>query len=493
MKTSPVLTSLFLGIQIASAFSAGQNNYSTNFPLPENPISENGNWINGGAVGRNWTNVRTMPGLAFGTESGTGTGAARYDDSIAVLGGTWAPNQSASAVIQIGNGVGGNGVFEEVELHLRTTISPGSITGYEINASVVASNPYVQVVRWNGPLGNFTVINARPIAVHNGDTLGASIAGNMITVFLNGVVQYTVTDSTFNSGSPGIGFFLQGTTGVNSNYGFSSFSASDSGQGNPPPNPSPASPKPGSAVTKDFNNDGVADLIWENSTSGQRLIWFMSNGTPTTSLELPTVGTNWHIAGVGDFLGNGQSDLLWESTDGDHEIWVMKGALPQNVITLGNLAGGWHVVGTGVFNNDGQADLVWENSNTGERKIWLMNSGVPTTSLQLPTVDPSWHIAAVADFLGNGQSDLVWENTVTGQRLIWLMNGGQPTTAIRLGTVDPSWHIAGAGDFLGTGQASLVWENLSTGKRLIWAFSNGQPTFSMPLPTVPTAWHIVDH
>jgi Fibronectin type III domain/FG-GAP-like repeat len=69
---------------------------------------------------------------------------------------------------------------------------------------------------------------------------------------------------------------------------------------------------------KDFNGDGYADLIWEESTTGQRLIWLMNKGVPTTSVDLPTVDPSWHIAGVGDFLGNGQTDLVWERTDGDH-------------------------------------------------------------------------------------------------------------------------------------------------------------------------------
>jgi hypothetical protein len=244
---------------------------------------------------------------------------------------------------------------------------------------------------------------------------------------------------------------------------------------------------------KDFNDDGYADLIWEESTTGQREIWLMSKGVPTTSVNLPTVDPSWHIAGAGDFLGNGQSDLVWERTDGEHLIWILDAGVPQYAINLPTVGGGWHVVGAGDFDNDGQADLVWENSATGQREIWLMKNGMPTTAILLETVDPSWHIAGVGDFLGNGQADLVWENSATGGRVIWLMNNGASTAAINLLTVDPSWHIAGAGNFMGTGQAGLVWENTENGQRLIWVLDHGQPTYSIALPTVPTDWHIVNH
>jgi hypothetical protein len=44
--------------------------YSTRFPRAENPVFEGGTWINGETAGVDWANVRTTPGLAFGTESG---------------------------------------------------------------------------------------------------------------------------------------------------------------------------------------------------------------------------------------------------------------------------------------------------------------------------------------------------------------------------------------------------------------------------------------
>ena len=71
--------------------------YSTTFPAAENPISEGGNWINGGAVGLDWANVQTTPSLAFGTQSGS---SGQYDDSTALLTGTWNPDHTAEATVR---------------------------------------------------------------------------------------------------------------------------------------------------------------------------------------------------------------------------------------------------------------------------------------------------------------------------------------------------------------------------------------------------------
>jgi hypothetical protein len=101
--------------------------YTTNFPRMENPVSENGSWINGGSAGVDWTNVRTMPGMAVGTIPGNVSGNAQYADSTAVLAGSWGPNKSAQATIFVAQASGDSGVFEEVELRLRTTIKAYSI------------------------------------------------------------------------------------------------------------------------------------------------------------------------------------------------------------------------------------------------------------------------------------------------------------------------------------------------------------------------------
>jgi len=51
--------------------------------------------------------------------------------------------------------------------------------------------------------------------------------GNVITVYLNGAQIAQVSDSTFATGNPGMGFYLAGGTGVSSDFGFTSYMASD--------------------------------------------------------------------------------------------------------------------------------------------------------------------------------------------------------------------------------------------------------------------------
>lgn len=196
--------------------------YSTKFPLAENPISENGHWINGGTTGLDWTNVGTTPGLAYGTE----TGSVNYDDSTALLTGTWGPNQTVQATAH--TTVTGSSDFAEVELRVRSSLSAHNCTGYEINFSVNPSNPYVQIVRWDGAFGSFTLLNATgSYGAKSGDVVKATANGNTITAYLNGTAVLTATNNTYPTGNPGMGFYLQGVSDINRNYGFADFMASD--------------------------------------------------------------------------------------------------------------------------------------------------------------------------------------------------------------------------------------------------------------------------
>jgi len=202
--------------------------YVTNFSFNENPISENGNWINGKTTGLDWQDIRTSPGLAFGTQSGT----VAYDDSTAVLTGNWGPDQTGEATVYTVNQ--NNQLFEEVEIRLRTTITAHRNTGYEINFRCTADgSQYVQIVRWNGNLGDFTLLDSvGGPGLRHGDVVKATIVGSRITAYINGSEIVHVTDSTFTGGSPGIGFYLadylnEVATVRNGDFGFTSFTASD--------------------------------------------------------------------------------------------------------------------------------------------------------------------------------------------------------------------------------------------------------------------------
>ncbi|HKE92690.1 MAG TPA: hypothetical protein VKB34_00175, partial [Povalibacter sp.] len=204
--------------------------YSTSFDATENPLSEGGKWIAGKSVGGAWNNPQTASGYAFASVR-SGASGSRYDDSIAVLSSSaqaFKANQYAEGTVYLASGY--SGASHEVELLLRFSIGSQDAHGYEILWGLPG---YIAIVRWNGPLGNYTPLydpGKGSIAVpKDGDVLRAEINGSIITVKLNGNTVASVNvnaagGTVYSSGQPGIGFWPVDTS-TPKNLGWKSFQA----------------------------------------------------------------------------------------------------------------------------------------------------------------------------------------------------------------------------------------------------------------------------
>jgi hypothetical protein len=154
----------------------------------------------------------------------------------------------------------GDQTFEEVELLLRWSLTAHSATGYEVLFGLHAGAPYIQIVRWNGPLGDYTVLASvsRDQAIADGDVVRATAIGRLITAYVNNVPVLQVEDGSITHGSPGIGFFLRGSA-LNTDFGFTSFAASSSSGPDAPSIPT------GLSATALSSSD--VSLVW-NASSG---------------------------------------------------------------------------------------------------------------------------------------------------------------------------------------------------------------------------------
>jgi hypothetical protein len=217
---------------LSSCMSLSARTYETSFPVTENPISENGNWVNGQAQGVDWSNVSTTPGFARGQQV---PGSRNYNDSVALVSGAWGADQTVRATVRIVSS--GDSAVKEVEIRLRSTVTAHNSTGYEIFWSAQSAQPYLEVARWNGPLNDFTILGSvkTGVGMANGDAFAATIVGGAITAYINGIQKLQVSDpKPFSSGNPGIGFYLANSRhnpAPQAEYGFSSFTATDDSTG----------------------------------------------------------------------------------------------------------------------------------------------------------------------------------------------------------------------------------------------------------------------
>ena len=86
----------------------------------------------------------------------------------------------------------------------------------------------------------------------------------------------------------------------------------------------------------------MADIVWKDG-SGNTAIWLM-NGTAIASAGGFNVPTNWSIALIGDYNGDGKSDILWrDNSNGNNAVWFMNGTQIGSAVGVANVPTIWTV------------------------------------------------------------------------------------------------------------------------------------------------------
>ena len=233
-----------------------------------------------------------------------------------------------------------------------------------------------------------------------------------------------------------------------------------------------------------FSNSGEQSLVWQNnSTNAVNVSYYGLGGYQFQGWSQLNSGagtTGWKVVAAADFDGNGVPDLVWQnSSTGQVNVNYYGGAGGSTltgyaVLNSGAGTAGWSVVAAADMNGDGVPDLIWQNSSTGQVNVnyyggsggasligyAVLNSGAGTTG---------WKVVAAADFDGNGVPDLVWQNTSTSQVNVNYYGGEAGTTLIGYAVLNSGagaagWTVVGANDFDGNGVPDLVWRNNSSGE-----------------------------
>jgi hypothetical protein len=137
----------------------------------------------------------------------------------------------------------------------------------------------------------------------------------------------------------------------------------------------------------DFNGDGHADLVARDSNGN--LLLYPGNGTSTNTLGAPvTIATGWGsftgIMGIGDFDGDGKSDILARDSAG--ALWLYPGNGSGGLGARVQVGGGWQgitIQAIGDFKNDGHEDIFVRDANGA---LWLYPGTGVASSPFLPRI-----------------------------------------------------------------------------------------------------------
>jgi uncharacterized repeat protein (TIGR01451 family) len=267
-----------------------------------------------------------------------------------------------------------------------------------------------------------------------------------------------------------------------------------------------------------WSHDHNSDIIWQDFAGGRGdPLMLMGNGevaahlvqfSPWPTGELPL----WKIAGVGDFNGDGDSEIIWQHDSNDlASLWIMD---ETDVLTVGQFGSGgqlpagaspvfsygpfgFDIKAIGDVNGDGRDDGISQQVN-GDVDLWLMDGSYsgevhakigPFASGELA----GWHVKGSGDFNGDGNADIIFQHD-NGQAAMWLMDANANATFVgAVGPFNPGadWQIKGTGDFNGDGKDDLVWQH-TNGQAAMWLMDGTQTTFVGAVgPFNPGAnWHI---
>ena len=244
--------------------------------------------------------------------------------------------------------------------------------------------------------------------------------------------------------------------------------------------------------TAEYGGSGATGVVFKMTVAG-----LTGPASTTTTPVITTAKTRF------DFNQDGHADLIWYNTSsGDVSVWDMDDqAVLQYGATFTQLApsSGWVPVAAPDANGDGYPDLLWWNKNTGEMSLWTLN-GTTVTNYGADfgqITDTDWKPVAVADNVGSSWT-LVFQNTATGDISRWLMNGSTVAqyggTIFSLGANSP-YQIVGAPDIDGDGKSDLLFWNDQTGGVSWWGCdlaNSAVNSFNGDFAQVSdTSWHLM--
>ncbi len=149
---------------------------------------------------------------------------------------------------------------------------------------------------------------------------------------------------------------------------------------------------------RDFNNDGIADVLWRNSQTETIVFWKMKNTfeTPPESVGYQ-VSNNFRISAIADFTGDGRPDVLF---------W--NGKTTQVDLAYGGTLFCWEFLSDGLTINSTRVKQPTSD---------------PNVTKDLNIQSEGYSADLVKDLDGDNKADIIWRDQNSGQTFFWKMSG----------------------------------------------------------------------
>lgn len=235
----------------------------------------------------------------------------------------------------------------------------------------------------------------------------------------------------------------------------------------------------GGVVSGDFDAGGTGDVYWRNPGTQEFAYWL----DPIASQRSAGfyMQAEYEVAGIGDFTGDGRSDVLWKSDAYKYLVlWVAKdNGYEQRGI--GGFEPGMSFVGIGDFDGDEKQDLMWRSYGAELLKVWTMN-GAQIRS-QFVAAMPQWYqVLSIGDYNGDGYSDAIYADS---NEVNLYLNNGAGFAGQRISARPQGWTFLGSGDLNNDRRDDLIWQNGARTAVSYWTMDGARILGNPSLTTYP--------
>jgi hypothetical protein len=224
----------------------------------------------------------------------------------------------------------------------------------------------------------------------------------------------------------------------------------------------------------DFDGDGKSDLFWRDEVNslGMNFIYLMDGTSIKQKTRIQNVSSDTNLLLADDLDGDGKDDVLWHHQSGDNlMVWYMDGV--QVEAQNGDALGASIIEGSGQFHSNNKTSVV---ARTGWQ-LSLLTLNDESTQFDEQNIgavaSDDWKLAGTGDLDGDGTDDLIWRNTRDGRTSVYYIEEGKLRDSALITTVDVSWVLAKVEDFDGDGKVDFLWRNTSQGGRNIIHLMDG--------------------
>ncbi|MBI3715351.1 MAG: hypothetical protein HY255_05105 [Betaproteobacteria bacterium] len=227
-------------------------------------------------------------------------------------------------------------------------------------------------------------------------------------------------------------------------------------------------PPPAKRGGIDMDADGKGKIVLRNALPQLQAARLVGNVFQFTTLADP--GPAYRLIGVGDFDGNGKSDLAFQNTTqgtfGDIKIW--KDFSAANEVFWRQVKQVWDVQAFGDLDGDGFGDLVWryvvsESADTGVSYIWFTNGAAVTQVRKRGGAPLDWKLLGAADLNHDGAADMVYVSPANQARAL-MATANRTCANLLIGDLPNGYTALKLADFTGRRRGDILLRNATSGQ-----------------------------